>query len=504
MTSNPNGKKIAGTMDEMEKSVEQTKETIADKIVRFGTDNIILFQTPDEVVYAAESLESGGVSVYPIASRHFNRLINYRYNAATNKVPSAASLGDAIKAIEAKACVLGDVIELHNRVAWGGGGIVYDMSNENRDCVTITPEGWDMQPNEDIIFKQWSHQVPQTDPVHGGDIDKIFEVANINDDEKLIFKVHLVTSLIPGIPHPIPNIYGEHGSAKSSVSRYMKLLIDPSVLENTNMPGDEKSFVRALSKHWYIIFDNVSWIKDWQSDVICKAVTGQATTYRVLYSDDDDMIYKHKMCCGMNGITYTPRNADLIDRSFTIHLPVISGEDREGEEMVNDLFSKNRGEIFGGILDALSKTLAIYPTIELDELPRMADFAKYGAAAAIALGYTAEEFLDTYNGQIEENNLVALERNPVPNLIMSFMSDQEVWMGTATELFNELHLIAGDGHTPVKEGTIKGMSSTAALGTLRDRLAPNLRKVGIDWTFARGSKGRIHTLKSIDEVINNG
>ena len=64
--------------------------------------------------------------------------------------------------------------------------------------------------------------------------------------------------------------------------------------------------------HNYICyFDNVSEIKEWISDQLCRAVTGSGFSKRELYSDDDDIIYNFRRCIGFNGINLGATKADL-------------------------------------------------------------------------------------------------------------------------------------------------------------------------------------------------
>jgi hypothetical protein len=53
-------------------------------------------------------------------------------------------------------------------------------------------------------------------------------------------------------------------------------------------------------------------------------------------------------------------------------------------------FAEARPRILDAVLEALSRAIAIRPSIQLEELLRMADFALWGAAIAEAIGYSAD------------------------------------------------------------------------------------------------------------------
>ena len=473
--------------------IKKGKVSVADKLVNVGMRGIRLFHTPDGVGYAAVTLGNGGTAILGTEKTEMRKMLSQRYYKEMGKAPSGTAVADALGIINGIALFDGDEITLNTRVAWKDGNIIYDMSNQKQECVVVTSKGWEIGQSRVPTFKRFAHQVAQTTPIHGGDITKIFDSVNVAEEDKLMTLVHIVSSLVPDIPHPAPSICGEQGTAKSTASKVFKLLVDPSEIDTATMPVNDDRMHQMLSKHHYLIFDNVSWIQDWQSDIFCRAVTGQATALRKLYTDDDDHIFKYKMCVGFNGITYLATRSDLLDRSFALRLVPITDVQRQPEDEVDRIFESNRGEILGGMFDALSKAIEIYPGIKLERLPRMADFTKWGCAIAEGLGYTQEEFLRVYYTKIEESNMNAIDANPVAGLIVELMENRDVWEGSPTELYNMLlDLLSRDG---ARAENVKGLTSPRALGKIHDRLSPNLRKIGIDWRILpRTKKGRKHQI----------
>ena len=67
------------------------------------------------------------------------------------------------------------------------------------------------------------------------------------------------------------------------------------------------------------------------------------------------------------------------------------------------------------------KALQIKPTIELTNLPRMADFGVWGEAIARAIGYKPMEFVNAYNENIGRQNVEALEANLLAQAIVKFV-----------------------------------------------------------------------------------
>ena len=158
-------------------------------------------------------------------------------------------------------------------------------------------------------------------PIRGGEVGRLFDfIPVVDDDTKILLQVLLTSFLISEIPHPIPVLHGPQGSGKSFLSRLLRCLIDPSTLETTSFPRDANELVQKFSHHWLLIFENTDTIHPWQSDMLCRACTGEGFSKRALYTDDEDIIYSFRCCVGLNGINIAATRPDLLDRSILIGL----------------------------------------------------------------------------------------------------------------------------------------------------------------------------------------
>ena len=114
---------------------------------------------------------------------------------------------------------------------------------------------------------------------------------------------------------------------------------------------------------------------DWISDALCRAVTGKGFSKRALYTDDEDVIQTYRRCVGLNGINVAAHKPDLLDRSILFVLDPILASQRKWEQQFWSEFEDIRPLLFGAILDGLSRAMALRDSIQLEGLPRMADFA---------------------------------------------------------------------------------------------------------------------------------
>ncbi len=82
--------------------------------------------------------------------------------------------------------------------------------------------------------------------------------------------------------------------------------------------------------------------------------------------------------------------------------------------------------------------MAIYPTLSLPSLERMADFIRWGAAAAEALGYGAQAFLEAYASNIGQQSREAVEGHLVGAAVIALIETRNEWSGTPSQLLAAL------------------------------------------------------------------
>jgi len=116
------------------------------------------------------------------------------------------------------------------------------------------------------------------------------------------------------------------------------------------------------------------------------------------------------------------------------------------------------------------------PNVKLDGFPRMADFAEWVVAAEPVFGNARATFLDAYTENRESVNEFAIESSIIAGPLLALVNDRAEWAGTATELMDAFDQIVGE--KPAKQRDWPKKSNVLS-GQLR-RIAPNLRKIGID------------------------
>ena len=386
---------------------------------------------------------------FKVGSTIFREWISYAYWTQFSKAINNEALNSAINIIKAKARYEGKEYELQNRVAKQVQNIFYDLGDWT--AIKINAHGWERVHEPPILFVTFSHQKKQEIPIQSEDtetktiFDDLLFLINVKDSkQKLLFLISLHCLFLPNIPKPIFVLHGGQGTAKTTTSKLIKELLDPSQLSTLSIGNSQNEFMQQANHHYLLCLDNLTSLPVWMSDTLCQLVTGAGFSKRRLYTNDDDIIYSFKRCVSLNGINLVPSKPDLLDRCLIFELEPIAKKDRIDEKVFWNEFNEMKPKVLGAIFSTLSKAMKLHSNIYLESRPRMADFAIWGAAIAEALGYSKEEFLEAYDDNIKIQHIEALEANPIARVIMAFMDDENKteWLGPATDLYNKLKVIA--------------------------------------------------------------
>jgi hypothetical protein len=397
--------------------------------------------------------------------------------------------------LAANALFDGDEFPLEVRTVRNTEGLWYDLGSS---AVHLTKNGWTIRDEPPIIFKRFAHQKPQSAPLRGGDLKALLKYINLpNENDQLLFLVYVVSAFIPDFPHPLLILHGVQGAGKSTPMAIMKDLIDPSSLgDGFSTPKDVFDFGQTASHHQFLYYDNLSRMEGWFSDALARAATGSSFSKRKLFSDDDDVIYSIQKTIALNGINQVVSRSDLLDRSLLIHMERISPSMRREKVSFWKDFRADKPHILGAIFDNLVKARQIYPTIVLEETPRMADFARWGYAIAEAAGLGGKKFLAAYNGNIDYQHDEAIQANPVAQVIIELMKNTSEWYGTPTELYTVLDETATTLQLRKSQDWPK---DAARLIKKLNLLIPNLSVKGIEIERpTRGDKRPITIRKTTD------
>lgn len=472
---------------------EKEKLNQATRILRFA-DNLKLFHTADQEIFATIDI-NGHKETHRLNTKAFRSWLSFKFYNAEGQMPSNQALQDAIGTLEGKALFEGGEKEVFVRLAAKNGKFYLDLCDENWQIVEIERSGWRIveSANAPVIFRRTKAMLALPMPnANDSDITQIRKFLNVNDANYVLIMTWLANCFRPDHPFPVLILSGEQGSAKSTTSRLLRELVDPNKTAFRSAPRDERDLVIAASNAWLCAFDNLSSVPNWLSDALCRISTGGGFATRTLYENEEETIFSAKRPILINGIGDLANRSDLLDRALLVHLETIPEDRRKTESQFWKEFEQSKTAIFSGLLMAVSLALRKIDSVKLEQLPRMADFAEWSAAAEDGLRLTAGSFMNAYTRNRDNVNETALEALPLADTVKAFCDKNDDFEGTMKEFLAELNKIADDETKKNKEYP----KSERGLRSKLERINPNLRAIGIDIKFlGKSDKGRLLKLE---------
>ena len=189
--------------------------------------SVVLFHTPDDRCFA-RIFVANHHETHEIKSTAFQRWLTRGFHEREGKPPTAESLQSVIALLEAQAMFDWPEESVHVRVAPApDGSILIDLGTPAWDAVKITPGGWAIVADPPVRFIRHQGGRPLPIPERGGSLENLWDILNITGDDRLLFIGWLTQSLRPNGPYPILFLAGEQGTAKSTVAKIARSIIDP-------------------------------------------------------------------------------------------------------------------------------------------------------------------------------------------------------------------------------------------------------------------------------------
>lgn len=461
-----------------EKDGEEPRKSVATQLVELAVERYDLGVTEDGEAFATTAVGPRIVRMLRGGRQSLRAELAATFFEKAEMVASQAALADACSVLEGRAQQL-PPIALHLRVAetkvTGRRAVVLDLGDATGRAVVVTAAGWFVVDEPPVLFRRTALTGALPEPTRGATLDdSLWPLLNIAPAYRPVLAGWLVAALLPDIPHPVLSLSGEQGTAKTSATKTISALIDPSPAQVRKAPKDQDSWVTAAAGSWVVALDNLGGISEAISDALCRASTGDGDVRRRLYSDGDLHVLAFRRVVLMNGIDIGGVQDDLADRLVTILLDRIPDSARKLDEQVTADWAAQHPRALGALLDLLASVLGVLPTVSLPEKPRMADYARVLAAVDRVQQTTG---LQTYLGLRTELAEEALSNDPVLPEVARAVTEE--WTGTAAQLL--------DAITPADEKwrAPKGWPARPRdLTTVLKRRAPSLRRLG--WTVEQG------------------
>ena len=397
-------------------------------------------------VYVRKQTESGGNishsltdqtngQVLELRSSAFKEEAAYRLSQQLFDAPKQTKLAEAITCLSGKIKREGERHPVYTRLAAGTEQLVLDLGNDRGQRVIISADGWSVADHSPHYFRRPDGMLPLPVPEAGGDISLLRPLVNLASDADFrLLVAWLIGCFHPAGPYPVLMLIGQQGSAKSSLTRLIRRLIDPCEAAVRSMPTTDQNLVIAALNNRVMAYDNLSGLNAQQADALCRLATGGSFGTRRLYTDSDEAVITAARPVILNGISDITDRADLLERAIMLKLPTMPESLRQSEEAINAQFEDVKGRLLGALLDAVAAAMRGRRAVKLSRTPRMADFAAFAAAGCAALPWSQADFEAAYHCTIDEQQIEPVLDDPFLSEVVKLVAESPEWRGTATEL----------------------------------------------------------------------
>lgn len=440
----------------------------------------------DGAVYALLE-QDGHREVWPVRSRTFKEWLSKTFYIREGKGCNNNSIADALNTIEARAKHVGKPVPIYLRVAHLEDRVYIDLCDDQWRVVEVTADGWSILDRSPVHFMRRNGMAALPIPVKGK-VDRLRDFLNIDRGDFPLVVAWLVAALGGAKPYPALILQGEQGTGKSTTSRVIRSLCDPSAVPLRSPPREVRDLLVSAANNHVVVLDNLSGLNPEISDCLCRLSTGGGIDARQLYTDMEQVLVEIQRPVIVNGIDDIATRPDLAERSIVLNLPLIPASARSDEKRFWRDFESARPGIFGALLDGVSAAIHDHEKVILPSKPRMADFAIWSVAAEGAFGWR-NEFMAAYTRNQDEAVEAGIEASPVGATLLELLgASGGMWVGNPAALLRDLECRAGS-----MAKSKAWPQSTKGLSNALKRLAPSLRRIGVMVDHGRGH-GRFYRI----------
>lgn len=449
-----------------------------------------LFHDANKDAYCEVVLNDIAITM-KVRSKEFVEYLSHQLYALTGKGASNVAVTDAKNTLESKAKFDGKQIDVAIRAAQVEA-IYIDLGCDKRRIIEVADSGWGFVGAAPMKFIRKNGMTALSEPAVDGDLSLLKKYLNLDVEDYPLVVGWMLCALGAVKPYPILIFQGEQGTGKSTNTRVIRSLVDPSSVPLRSPPKDTDQLLVSAGNTHVVAMDNLSGLKAEISDCLCRLSTGGGIDKRALFTDNEQLLVDIQKPVIINGIDDIASRPDLSERSIILNLPVIADEKRCAEKEFWRKFEFDKPKILTGLLNGLVSGLKNAPELTLDKQPRMADVAHWVTACEVGMGIKGQ-FLQAHTRNQVSAVHANIEASPIGSAIMVLMDSRHKWTGTPTELNKVLEDIAGERLVRSKSWAVtpKGMNNIIR------RLTPSFRKIGIEITKTRGGT-RAYILERVE------
>ena len=239
----------AGTIHDLLKAaaaeeVAVQKPTQAELLISLA-EAAEIFRDFDDTAYATFAVNNHK-ETWPVRAKGFRRWLAHKFYEQQGKPARGQAFSDAIAQIEAKAQFQGSQKDVFTRIAFLADRVLIDLCNEAWECVEITKDGYQVLVEPPVKFKRSRGMKALPYPVEGS-MTLLRSFLNVKDNSDWSLIGGWMIGAYSEGPYPVLLLQGEQGTAKSTISKMIKSIIDPSTSPLRTLPREVRDLMIAAS-----------------------------------------------------------------------------------------------------------------------------------------------------------------------------------------------------------------------------------------------------------------
>jgi hypothetical protein len=340
-------------------------EASGDHLFAFLTGRALsarLLRSPENRSYARVSVE-GRHEIYRIDSAAFREWLIEGCISHQLHIPSEAMIQHVVSSVEIRAMQSRSSAPVFLRVGGigddAGSTFFVDLGDASGRVVKIRADGWSVVNRSGVQFRRPEGILPLPVPSRKGSIELLRPYVNLTESHFRRAIVWLAAALLPCGPHPVLVIRGDEGSARSTLTRVLKLLIDPHFRPILTEHESATDLMSTWLDTWLPAYDDVSLMSPWLSKSLSELVRGRGLaidTVATARKGTTTLCDRPMILSGVESVTDQFKQGPLC-----IHLQLrpILFDDRRGEREFWSSFQADYPRILAGILDVLTEGLEL-------------------------------------------------------------------------------------------------------------------------------------------------
>lgn len=248
------------------------------KIVREILKDVLFYadSTDKTRIYAEYCKDDERVHFQSYNSADFASCLRiwYKNVAGENTKPSVS---DILTLIMDDKNYYGEFPEIDPRTRVAGslaGGIEYHLADEDNTVIEACNGVWQVSSKPQYRFLTSSSQLRQVMPKKSDKslIELLTPLVNLKGDDLILFAIWLAQGFSGGSHYGLM-LSAERGSSKSTLTRLVNQIIDPSRATTMQLQKKIQDFQDVLSDNYLCCYDNLRVIPQEHSDSMAAAIT---------------------------------------------------------------------------------------------------------------------------------------------------------------------------------------------------------------------------------------